>query len=158
MVAELDNSVPNKQGNKRDTDIKNLLMCILTDFSYISEGRLHNLAFLCDYKHYVDYGERLSSADYYPYLKGCHSEQIDVVVEELRDIEKQKKNIGGERITTVKVKADFGCELDERGRNTVHFIANNYGDIPQEEIEKVIYDIEVYHEADSGEKIDFENI
>lgn len=138
-----------------DKEIQELLGCILHHFSNISIKRLHNLAFLIEFKYFEDNERRLTNADYRPYLEGVYSDDVDANLDPLEGVEERKVRISGERVSTLKVNKDFECELDEKGREIVDSIVSNYGEMPRNEIQRTIASTKIYEQVDSGEAIEF---
>lgn len=135
--------------------LEKLLKCVLEDFTHLSKRRLHNLAFLAEYVHYTEHNERISSADYRPYLQGCHSEKIEAVLDEIEGLEVQRVKIQGERVKTLKRKREFECELSQKATDSVKFVTERYGEVSPEEITRTIFNIDFYTETKSGEVIKF---
>lgn len=156
MAIGLDDQDFGKEVGGGTEELKKFLKCILRNFSHISKKRLHNLAFLSEYVHYTEHNERISSADYRPYLQGCHSEKIESTLGEIEDIEVQGVKIRGERVKTLKIKGEFECELSQKATNSIKFVTEKYGEVSPEEITKAIFKIDCYMKTGSGEVIDFQ--
>ncbi|ELZ93962.1 hypothetical protein C440_10093 [Haloferax mucosum ATCC BAA-1512] len=139
-----------------DSDIRSLLECILSDFSNISVKRVHNLSYLSEYKYWSDCKNRLTTAEYQPYLEGVHSEDIAEALDNFNGIETRRVQVGKDRVLTLKVKEKYDCNLDKNGREVVERVVDDFGEVPPATIQRVIADTKGFEEANSGTAIQFQ--
>ncbi|RYJ12712.1 hypothetical protein ELS19_01125 [Halogeometricum borinquense] len=141
--------------SKSDRDIQTLMRCILNHFSCVSVKRLHNLSFLSEYEYYEKQDERLTSARYWKYLEGVHSEEIDGNLEDIAGIERRRTRINREMIPTLKIKDELECGFNKDTQQIISDVVERYGEIPPAEIQRKIADTDPYEDADSGKAIEF---
>lgn len=145
-----------QRGGREQDEIEGLAKCILRGFSHISVERFHKLAFMIEYRYFYENEERLTPAEYELILDGCHSEELQSVVDELEGVSEKTVKIAGESVPTLEVQPEYGCGLNENAKNTVDFIVDEYGDAPRDEINDILQSLSIYQETNLGNILNFE--
>lgn len=143
------------RGDGSSGQIEEVIKCILSEFSYISLERIHNLAFLVEIEHFREAGERLTEAEYSPFLDGFYSDEVESTLVSLDSVNLKDVRIGGDSVETAIVEGDIDCDLESKTHDLIEDIAHEYGEISQDEMMETVRSTPYYHQTTIGEKVDF---
>lgn len=150
-------SIDSSGTTNNNSEVDELIKCILNRFDQVSVNRIHKIAFLLEHEYSDHTGSRLTDAEYFRVMDGCRSDDISSVIEDLDGVIHQHITIGGEEIHTISREEDLDCDLSVKDTEYFESIADSvvqeFGNISPEEINAIIETVPSYSNTNLGEKI-----
>lgn len=160
MAVNEDRDVLDPLAGEMAEDVDTLVRCLLSQFSHISMERLHELAFLSEYKYFYDFGDRITDADYEPALNSVYSAHIQTavnqIIEDDEGLEMREVRIAGETVPTLKIDGSFQCNIEDEKKGVIDYIAEEFGEFTPGDMDGVLQGLPPYQEASIGEVIRLE--
>lgn len=135
--------------------IKELVKAFLTKYKYLYEVRLQKLVYTTELYTLANYGTRLTTVDFHPYMYGAYSHAIHEAIE---SVAVEKDIVVRDSVKTPKYLS-YGVEqatLTPEAKAVIQSVHTRTKSTPTSELIADTKDTWLYNHHDTGETMDFE--